>query len=761
MATLTRPWEDVEIPASTRAGGPRHAARGSGSHWVLTPALLFVATVAAHLAFATRMRAPIIHTDELAYLDIARWLAHGGLPPRLEYYPGYSLALAPLAWVFRSPLSLYRAALALNAALAGLTTLGVWALVPRLAPDLSRRTRTLVTVAVALYPMFLLGSDLAMSENLFIPGFVGLVLAVSWAAGRGGAARWAAVGAAGGALALVHPRGLAVGVALLLVGVMTLRPWGRLRGLVGTAALFAGVAATAVPGRLLIGVVGRGATANAYRVSDILGRFGSLGHLGNEVAGHALYAVAATFGLAVLGMGAASVAGWRLLRGADSATSAAAAFCGIGFVAVLLLSSLFLTNATRLDHFIYGRYDEGVLAPLLVLGLVCAVHLRDRARVWAILGWIAAVAVVAGGTAEVVWAAHRGHATGSLVRPNVMGVDVVLVMTHFRLNAVALAAWGAGGALLALVAFRRRTWAGVLVLIAGFAPSAATASLDMAHGSAARAGQRVVADALDAIHDRFGGATGCLADDLATFSLWHAANDRLFHPLVELSGFDSRRSERPCSELVVSGRTDLASVYPGARMVVPENNGPGYSQALWVLPGELATRLDAAGWLLPPATPGALPAGARRVQLAVAGEGSPLRMRADGRADLEVTVRHAGGASPWPNAAGLGGDTGAVEVVATWSPAPVPGLPPSPAPPAASAPPVPVATAIAELPRSLLPGEQVRTRVRLVARAADGHALTPGRYLVHLEVVQEGQPGTFALVDGHPADRLVEVSPGG
>lgn len=757
LATLTRPWEDVEIPEPCRAQVPRHG-RGPGSYWVLTPALLFVATVAAHLALATRMRAPIIHTDELAYLDIARWLAHGGLTPRLEYYPGYSLALAPLAWVFRSPLSLYRAALVLNAALAGLTTLGAWALVPRLAPDCSRRTRTLITVAVALYPMFLLGSNLAMSENLFIPGFLGLVLLVYWAAGRAGAARWATVGAGGGALALVHPRGLAVMVALLLVGVATLRPWGRLRALSATLALFAGVAATAVPGRLLIGVVGRGATANAYRVSDILGRFGSLGHLGDEVAGHALYAVAATSGLVVFGMSAACVAGWRLLRGRDLATSAAAAFCGVGFVAVLLLSSLFLTNATRLDHFVYGRYDEGVLAPLLVLGLIGAVRLRDRARVWPILGRFAAVAAVGAGTAEVVWAAHRGHTTGSLVRPNVMGVDVVLVMTHFHLNAFALAAWGVGGALLALVAFRRQTWAGVLVLIAGFAPSAATASLDMAHGSAARAAQRVVADALDSIHDRFGGATGCLGDDLATFSLWHAANDRLFHPLVELTGFDSRKSERPCSELVVSGRSDLASVYPGARMVLPENNGPGYSQALWVLPGDLAHRLDAAGWLLPAATPGALPDGARRAQLALADSRSTLRVRADGRAELGVLVRHAGGASPWPNAAGLGAETGAVEVMATWAPAPVANLAaPGLATPAAA----PVATAIAELPRSLLPGEQVLTKVALVARAADGRALTPGRYLVHLDVIQDGQPGTFALVDGHPADRQVEVTPAG
>jgi hypothetical protein len=81
---------------------------------------------------------------------------------------------------------------------------------------------------------------------------------------------------------------------------------------------------------------------------------------------------------------------------------------------------------------------------------------------------------------------------------------------------------------------------------------------------------------------------------LATNDPFFFYNDRLFDPSDSLSPFDSGRHERPCSDLVVSGRLDLANVYPGARLLVRE---PHVDQALWVLPGALQDQLISKGRL--------------------------------------------------------------------------------------------------------------------------------------------------------------------
>src|SRR5438445_13381693 len=119
VATITRPR------ASTRSD-----VRAGRWRW---PAALFGVTVVVHLALVHGMRAPIIHTDEYAYLDIARYLAHGGRLPRADYYPGYSLTLLPVALLTKDPLTLYRGALVVNALLAGVTTVLAYVLAARLA----------------------------------------------------------------------------------------------------------------------------------------------------------------------------------------------------------------------------------------------------------------------------------------------------------------------------------------------------------------------------------------------------------------------------------------------------------------------------------------------------------------------------------------------------------------------------------------------------------------------------------------------------
>ncbi len=191
--------------------------------------VVFVAGYLVHAALALVMRVPIVMYDEYGYFATARRLAGEGQATHLRYFPGYAFALIPAFLVTPSSDAAYHVSLlVINGLLGALTTLLVWQLVRVLAPELSRRVRLLATLAVAVYPSWLLYTDLTWSENLIVPIGIALVLL----AGRlaRGAPAWVALayGVLAGAAYLTHPRGLAMTGAAVVVGLVVLAPAGRL-----------------------------------------------------------------------------------------------------------------------------------------------------------------------------------------------------------------------------------------------------------------------------------------------------------------------------------------------------------------------------------------------------------------------------------------------------------------------------------------------------------------------------------------------------
>jgi hypothetical protein len=558
--------------------------------------LLFAGTVVVHLALAIGMRAPIIHTDEYAYLDIARYLGHGGRLPRADYYPGYSIVLLPVAAFTSDPLTLYRGALVVNAALAGITSVLAYLLAARIAPSARRAWWAVAAVVVAAFPAILLSSNLALSENLFVPAFLALVLLVHRAGPADGAARWAGVGAAGGALLLVHPRALAVVGALLLTGALVLRPWRGARAMTASAAFVGSMATAAAAARLLTDHVTRGADTAVNRTGDVVGRnlhLGAISKIVGEVAGQSLYITAASIGLVVVGAVLALRSAPRLVSGRGlSPGQRSACFSGLAFAGVLGMASLFLSDGERLDHWIYGRYVEAVVAPLLIFAVLGAgqVPRRVAARI-AIVG---AAAMVAAGV--IVDAVHHGVTRGPLVRTNTMGVDIVFRANDYRLNLVALVVLAVAGVVIAVALARWGRPMIALLMVLLFVPSIVSSRDFLVSGSRERARQRVVATTIAALHRDLGADDRCVSYDDASYSIFHYWNYRLFLPRTETPRFDSRRQPPPCGPLVISGRVDLDHSLPGARLVVWEHDAP---QGLWILPGPLLDRAGAAGRLAP------------------------------------------------------------------------------------------------------------------------------------------------------------------
>jgi hypothetical protein len=138
---------------------------------------------------------------------------------------------------------------------------------------------------------------------------------------------------------------------------------------------------------------------------------------------------------------------------------------------------------------------------------------------------------------------------------------------------------------------------------------------------------------------------------------------------------------------------------PGARMIFPE---PGVDQALWVVPGAIEQRLTAAGFTAAPLT----------ARHAVLHAPTRLTVAAGDVVTLAVDVRHPAGGAPWPSIADVVDGKGAVRAVATW-------------PDGAAA------TAVGDLRRTLLPGEQMTIDLALHAPSK------PGSYDVTITLLED------------------------
>lgn len=706
------------------------------SRWP-SPAAAGLAAVAAgvHLALGLAMRAPIIHPDEAGQLRGARFLAGRGPAPDVDSFPAYTAVLAPIARAVSSPLELWRGALVVNAILAAATVLLAAALARRLAPEMGEVRRLASVAAAVAYPALVLWSNLAIAENLLIPLVVAAALVLWHAVNSGRVGWWLAAGAIAGAAAGTHPRAVAVPVALLVTALL-LSALPDERGRWRPAAL---VVAGALP-VVLVAWIAADRAGGQLGAPAVAGR---LGDLPVEIAGQVWYLTVATWGLFPVGMGVALGGTVTLVRRRSTSAGVAApgpvaraavlSFVAASVLAMLVLGSLYVREDGTLDSFIYGRAVEGLLVPVLLVGLLGLIgpvaSLGGRART----GMARPLAAVAGTmvAAGVVLVLGRGASRIELpvARVNVLGLDGLLSWQDTVLS-VALFSGLALAAATVVVATTRRApvaAAGLMGLL--FLPSIVTGQEFMVAGSRQRASERAVADALVAIDGRLGGIPGnCVGYDGAGLSAWHRANYALFFGGVAIRDFSSRRGEQPCSELAVSGREDFATAFPGSRAVMLENS---YHQTLWALPGPAQVGLARQGWLLPERLPVPVPAADRRygIALARAEQAGAIAMRRGARHEVDVTVTHAGRSEPWPNAYGLQSQFQSVRVGVRWYRLGKPGVPDGH---------TSLDTTRVDLPRTLFPGEQATMTIPLETVGRDGRPLRAGTYQARVEVVQNG-----------------------
>lgn len=689
-------------------------ARGNG--YIVLGA--FAALVGLHLLIGWDIQNPTIYADEYGYLTGARRLGLNAPPTGVSYYPGYSLVLVPLFRLIDDPVLVYRSVLILNSILLSSTFVLVWKLIPYLTDQSRIGTRLGIASLASLYPPYLVYSNVAMSENLFIPLYLLFVLLLFRTLRKRTLPNWATIGFLAALLALVHPRGFAVVAALaFLCGLVVWRFRDQLPG-VGVLAATAGAALYG--GILLTGYVTGSGDSRA--VSRVLSQGLTLETIWNlllEAAGQFFYLTAATYGFFVLGLVVALRGLLRVISNRSVTNrDLGLAFLGLSMLGVLALSSLVLSEFPSVDHKIYGRYNEGVLAPILVLGLITAlggIHLASlpsRIAV-ALAGLTLSGAVLAMGRSA-------DELSGRINWLNVLGL-----FTHLRwlqrVDVPILTIVAASVGLVAIIGFSRRFVVGFVVLASIFL----VVGLDAGHRYFARdAGvrnqQRVVAQTIQRMENTFDIERTCIAYDRSSFSGWYFFNYQYFLFDKQVERFQSTATDSPCSDLVISGGSGFDLGYPGARLVTLENHAP---QGLWVLSGSLQEELKEAGWLLPRSLHEEMPLQAYRSEITLSGAQSrstPPILDVTGATEQPVIakIRHAGQQSAWPNLAGLMTARGAVRLIVHWYDSDDI-----------------IREMRVDMPRVLMPGDEVSVEIPWTPI---WDSLEPGEYEIVLGLVHEG-----------------------
>jgi 4-amino-4-deoxy-L-arabinose transferase-like glycosyltransferase len=232
---------------------PNRVAAANGGRWGIAALVaILLLGVGLRVGEAWDGRAPVF--DAAAYAAIARNLDEGNgftvgasaTQPSSDYSPGLPLFVA----------GVYKATGGVHERLARIVLALIGALAPLFAYLLARRLAggravvagLIAALVVAIYPATIEYTGMLMTEPLAATLLAGALLAILWAGDGGSPGRWLVPGLTLGALALVRPEYLAVGILLALLIFLRQRlhmPWRR--ALLAAAVVVLGIVVVVAP----------------------------------------------------------------------------------------------------------------------------------------------------------------------------------------------------------------------------------------------------------------------------------------------------------------------------------------------------------------------------------------------------------------------------------------------------------------------------------------------------------------------------------
>ncbi|MEM4748184.1 MAG: hypothetical protein QXW74_06725 [Archaeoglobaceae archaeon] len=330
-----------------------------------------------------QVASPIIHNDEMYYLSKASAIA--GYPNDManEAHAGYPILISPAFKFAKSPLEIWLGVKVINAILFFMLVIFMWLLAKEIFQNSDKNLQFLTVLAVSLYPMWVLMVGYAFAHMAFLPFYLAIALTFIKVC-KGNRLFWPILGLLTGYLYWIHPTGAMVFVSLIVASFYILvkkRYYAEflLFFVIATSMilLYKFVFTPWLNGIMLpsdSGGIARYPSGLLARYPDeitfftsSLKKFSSVDYTLNfisHLAGQVFYHTVSTIGIIWFSF-------CFLLKNLKSSEELRAfyLFLGLSFILMLLLSAYFhTTTSPRLDYWLHGRYVEGVLPPILMIG---------------------------------------------------------------------------------------------------------------------------------------------------------------------------------------------------------------------------------------------------------------------------------------------------------------------------------------------------------------------------------------------------------
>lgn len=434
----------LDRSTTARTGGPPAA------HWqrvdVVAAAVAAITVVVVRWWISRERRIFHMWPDEPGQLAIARFIGRGARWNMFEHStwrPAYGSLVSLATWFTDDPVTVYRAAIGMNAVLGGISCVLLVVLGVRFT-QLRGAWCAVLALVLCLAPAMVFTTNYVWSEALVQAGYLAYVVTALRFLDRPSLVRGALLVATAALGFGTHSRllPLAVVAGVFIAFVMRRGDLDRRRGAGLLVALAASMVAVSRFSRVVVERVWEH-PAPTNTAGAVLGRFDEPGAVAISAVGQIWYQLVATAGLAGLG----AIALVRASRRSPEAEADVAA--GVlpsvrdarALLAIVIplvgLSMLFMSGFTRPDRIVYGRYSDPVMLPVVLIGLAVLVTASAR-RLLRDGACIVAALVVCGG---VLWLTKDDVLGGnSLLRPMVLGLVAYLRRAPLDVLAVTLAA---------------------------------------------------------------------------------------------------------------------------------------------------------------------------------------------------------------------------------------------------------------------------------------------------------------------------------
>jgi hypothetical protein len=339
--------------------------------------LLSVVIGCAYLAVSWHTSGPAYLRDEIGYLANAAFLANHRIDAASSYHAGYSLLITP-AFLFSDPDLVWKAVLTINAIMWAANFAMLYAILRRVLPQTQPSRLLTATIVSALYPTWIISSGYALATTAFVTVFLVSILALFlWS--RGKPLSILPHATLIGYLYWVHPTGAAVALMSVVTVALGAWRWRDARPLLLHVALVAALVLAHQRGFhpwIVASTTPLGYTPDFNYPSLASALKALLTWQGFTVfatlmVGQFAYLVVASFGMALTGLLFCSGRNDEGSSAADGTMRSVCFLIGAAPIAIIALGGISFFHWDRFqgEFWIFGRYLDGAILPVLAIGL--------------------------------------------------------------------------------------------------------------------------------------------------------------------------------------------------------------------------------------------------------------------------------------------------------------------------------------------------------------------------------------------------------